>query len=210
MDISRHTTAVSPWKNLPDKRLAIEGLVAFLFIYCNQECFRSLNTQMPTPIHDFFATSVSNTVDARLREIGQQDDEAGRFAINIRSGGTSRILMKGSTKQGGVPQDETRLWERCPDGQFQHRQAALPGVVIEVSYSQDGKDLEKLAWEFIWRSNGDIKAVVGFDLNQTKASTVSLWRPTYTTRRGRAGVVLDMVTCVAAQVSEPLSLSGQC
>ncbi|TWU77387.1 hypothetical protein ED733_006087 [Metarhizium rileyi] len=55
------------------------------------------------------------------------------------------------------------------------------GVVIEVSYSQDGKNLRKLAQDYILYSNGDIKTVVGIDLNYAgKESTISLWRPEYT------------------------------
>ena len=52
-------------------------------------------------------------------------------------------------------------------------------MVLEVSYSQDGKNLKKLACDYILRSNGDIKAVIGVDINDGKESTVSLWRPNY-------------------------------
>jgi hypothetical protein len=68
---------------------------------------------------------------------------------------------------------------REPDGQFQHPDAAYPRVVLEVSYSQDGKNLKKLACDYILRSNGDIKAVIGVDIKDKKESTVSLWRPNY-------------------------------
>jgi hypothetical protein len=54
-------------------------------------------------------------------------------------------------------------------------------VVLEVSYSQDGKNLRKLAQDYILYSNGDIKVVVGMDINYGgRDSTVSLWRPKYT------------------------------
>jgi len=68
---------------------------------------------------------------------------------------------------------------READGQFQHQDAAYLGVVLEVSYSQDGKILRKLASDYILRSNGDIKSVIGLDINYVRASTVSLWRPNY-------------------------------
>lgn len=48
-------------------------------------------------------------------------------------------------------------------------------MVVEISYSQDGKNLEKLAQDYILYSNGDIKAVIGIDINYGgKESTVSL------------------------------------
>lgn len=69
---------------------------------------------------------------------------------------------------------------RQPDAQFQDKDTAYPGVVVEVSYSQDGKDLAKLAQDYILYSNGDIKAVIGLDINYGgRESTVSLWRPKY-------------------------------
>ncbi|KAK3372711.1 hypothetical protein B0H63DRAFT_454015 [Podospora didyma] len=59
-------------------------------------------------------------------------------------------------------------------------------VVLEVSYSQqDGKDLQKLASDCILRSNGDVKAVIGVDINYgQESSTVSLWRPNHVEEEG--------------------------
>lgn len=75
-----------------------------------------------------------------------------------------------------ITKDDVAL-RRQPDAQFQHDRAAYPGVVIEVSYSQDGKDLDKLAWNYIQGSNGDIKVVIGIDINLgASPSTISLWR----------------------------------
>ena len=72
--------------------------------------------------------------------------------------------------------------EHQPDSQFQHREALFPGEVLEVSYSQDPKTLERLAWDYIQHSNGDIKAVIGIAINYKDSqapSTVSLWRARY-------------------------------
>ena len=55
--------------------------------------------------------------------------------------------------------------------------------MVEVSYSQDGKELLKLAEDYILGSEGNIRAVVGIDINpkgKGMASTISLWRPKLT------------------------------
>jgi hypothetical protein len=82
-------------------------------------------------------------------------------------------------KPDGSSGDAHWATRRDPDGQFQHKDAAFPGVVIEVSYTQDGKNLRKLARDYIWGSNGDIKVVIGIDINYGRESTVLLWRPKY-------------------------------
>jgi len=70
-------------------------------------------------------------------------DSGADFAARIASWGCARIFLKEDypdrDSQG------TRVFHRRePDAQFQHRDAEYPGVVLETSYSQDGKDLKKL------------------------------------------------------------------
>lgn len=101
----------------------------------------------------------------------------GEFASRIESARSSRILLRERTSETGEICYPLR---RQPDEQFQYRSAAYPGVVIEVSYSQDGKNLRRLAQDYILYSNGDIKLVIGIDINDAKDCTVSLWRPRYT------------------------------
>ncbi|KAF5244006.1 hypothetical protein FANTH_7919 [Fusarium anthophilum] len=74
------------------------------------------------------------------------------------------------------PRDLKEMLCRQPDGQFQYRGAPYPGVAFEVSYSQDGKKLTRIAKEYINYSNGNIKAVVCIDINNATESTVSLWK----------------------------------
>jgi hypothetical protein len=59
--------------------------------------------------------------------------------------------------------------------------AKYPGLVCEIVCSQSGKDLDEAAWDYIPHSNGDIKAVVEFQLGESKGkeARVSLWRPRY-------------------------------
>lgn len=146
---------------------------------------------MPAPVHDIFSTSVASEIYKKLQAIAaEHHGRDGVFAAQIVNGGSSRILLE---------TEEEKPLQRHPDAQFQHPQAAFPGVVVEISYSQDGKDLEKLAWEYIQHSNGDIKAVVGIDINYgVKPSTVSLWQPEYAQEEGEE--ILDVQTEIAYQV----------
>ncbi|KAK0655458.1 hypothetical protein B0T16DRAFT_397019 [Cercophora newfieldiana] len=137
-----------------------------------------LTIRMPSPVHEFFKSLLAHHIQDQLKRIAEQGDEAGKFAAGIKDGCSSRIFLQENVSEEGlgVPEQVVR---REPDGQFQHPDAAYPGVVLEVSYSQDGKNLKKLAYDYILRSNGDIRAVIGVDINDAKESTVSLWRPNY-------------------------------
>lgn len=135
---------------------------------------------MPSPVHDFLATSIAREIDKQLQLLGERLDAVGIFATQIANGGSSRILLRENFTEEEVAKAQGIPLQRQPDAQFQHWEAMYPGVVLEISYSQDGKDLDKLAWQYIQHSNGDIKAVIGIDINYGgKESTVSLWRPRY-------------------------------
>lgn len=137
-----------------------------------------LATRMPSPTHEVFSRSLAKHLQDQLDKIARREDEAGRFASNIISGGTARILLQEETSGRG---ESSRPRRRQPDEQFLHKDATYPGVVIEVSYSQDGRDLRRLAQDYILYSNGDIKLVIGIDIiNEDKECTVSSWRPRYT------------------------------
>ncbi len=72
-----------------------------------------------------------------------------------------------------------------------------------ISYSQDGKDLDKLAWQYIQGSNGDIKAVVGVNINYGGSeSAVSIWRPDYYREEGDDVDTLSVVRDVDYEVRD--------
>lgn len=76
---------------------------------------------------------------------------------------------------------------RDPDSQFKHENAKFPGVVIEVAFSQSqkdgGKDLGKLAEQYIVESSGNIKTVLGISVayGSTKKAMISTWSPKHGT-----------------------------
>jgi hypothetical protein len=152
---------------------------------------------MPTPVHEFFAVSVANEICDHLREVASNNNATGEFAARIANGGSSRMILKdGDTKLPVYPQRE-------PDAQFQHPDALYPGVVVEISYAQKGSDLRKLAWDYIMHSNGNIKVVIGIDINygDTKESTLSLWRSSYIKEEGEELDILEMSQEIKNQVT---------
>lgn len=68
---------------------------------------------------------------------------------------------------------------RSPDGSFRHINEQYPSIVLEVSYSQQRKDLAKIADDYVIGSGGDIAVVVGIDIDykNTTEARVMVWRP---------------------------------
>ncbi|KAH6712479.1 hypothetical protein BKA61DRAFT_692488 [Leptodontidium sp. MPI-SDFR-AT-0119] len=131
-----------------------------------------LSVRMPTPVHDFFTASVADEISKQLEGISHRGDSSAEYSARIANGGCARIFLKKDNPDGG-----TRVVHRRePDAQFQHRDAEYPGVVLEVSYSQDRKDLKKLAWDYIQYSNRGIKVAIGIDIkySNTKEATLSV------------------------------------
>ncbi|KAL7904309.1 hypothetical protein GGI35DRAFT_202664 [Trichoderma velutinum] len=127
-----------------------------------------LDIRMPSAVHEFFCAAFLNEISCQLSLISEKPGPAGEFASQIKNGGSSDIHL--TTENGGP-------FQRQPDGQFQHAEADYSGVVVEVAYSQDWESLERRAWEYIQGSDGDIKAVIGIEINRVrKLSTVTLWR----------------------------------
>lgn len=156
--------------------------------------------RMPSAVHDIFSASLANEVTNQLRSVGKTDPSTAHFVSQIVSGASSEIDLNGSNPGGSGPQ-----LSRQPDQQFQHKKAVFPGVVVEISYAQDGKHLGKLAQSYILESNGGIRAVVGIDINSrgSQPSTVSLWRASLSSPAGKPretvlkmDPILDAVVCL--------------
>jgi hypothetical protein len=65
-----------------------------------------------------------------------------------------------------------------PDASYAIRTLTLPGLLIEVSYSQNRKELKARAYDFILETGCRIRMVIGIDIEygNTKAATYSVWR----------------------------------
>lgn len=103
---------------------------------------------MPSAIHVFAVNALSKRISDWLSATAEGGDQAAEFAAEIANGGSARISLDDVSDDESQPSKPVR---REPDAQFQHRGALYPGVVIEVSYSQDGKSLRKLAYDYILR-----------------------------------------------------------
>ena len=111
---------------------------------------------------------VRKELELQLETVARGHGPSAEFARCIECWSSSTITF-----------EESEYDKHDPDTQFGHSQAQYPGVIIEVSYSQKRKRLERLAEEYILGSNGDVRVVIGLDIEYrgSKKGTVSMWRP---------------------------------
>ncbi|KAI3563011.1 hypothetical protein IWW34DRAFT_860023 [Fusarium oxysporum f. sp. albedinis] len=81
----------------------------------------------------------------------------------------------------------------------EHHEARYPGVVVEVALTQDAKELRRIARRYIYYTGGQIKVVLGIDLNEDKESTISVWKPTFSSAQNGDGVGMDIEQVVQPQ-----------
>lgn len=123
---------------------------------------------MPTKLHEWVIHSVVKELRRQLRHLeGGQNPSAG-FAGAVDARGSPTLTFP-----------DPGYGRHDPDAQFQHLGAKYPGVVIEVSYAQRRKDLAIIAEDYILGSDGDIRVVIGIDIDYhgSKKGTLSVWRP---------------------------------
>ena len=122
---------------------------------------------MHSAVHEIFTAGVVKDIVDKVEAISSRSDDAGTFARDILNCGSTTITF-----------DDTEYGRHDPDASFSHSEARYPGVVVEVSYSQKRKVLERIAEEYILGSNGDICVVIGLDIEYSGTmATLSVWRP---------------------------------
>ncbi|KAI9735395.1 MAG: hypothetical protein M1818_006401 [Claussenomyces sp. TS43310] len=153
--------------------------------------------RMPTTRHESFSEQVSQATKAQLERIASGNDEAAKFAAQISCVRSGSIQLREFDSDDSIESDHPYI-QRQPDEQFQHEEAEYPGVVYEIACSQDGRDLDKAAWTYIPYSNGNIKAVVGFELGygKNKEARLSVWQPRYLREGEQVLEILDVETVV--------------
>ncbi|KAF5638956.1 uncharacterized protein FTJAE_5027 [Fusarium tjaetaba] len=57
---------------------------------------------------------------------------------------------------------------------------------------RNAKEFRRLAKRYIHHTDGQIKVVLGIDLNEDKESTISVWKPTFTPLQNGDGVEMDI------------------
>lgn len=126
---------------------------------------------MPSFIREKFACSVVREILSQLRSIASSERFTADFAQAIEYEGSASIEFDDG--------------KHDPDAQFRHSRARYSGVIIEVSYPQKRKDLARLADDYTLGSGGDIRVVVGSDIEyRGKKATLSAWRPRIRTNAG--------------------------
>jgi hypothetical protein len=150
--------------------------------------------RMPSAVHEDFIGSLESTIEkelANLANIVSTKDETTAAEIRrIRKSG-STTLQYTEPELDGSDQEATRepvVVRHSPDASFKHPIAGsqAPGLVVEVSYSQQSKKLSRLAESYIINSEHRIRCVVAVDITyippehkgsrKDKTATVSVWR----------------------------------
>jgi CO dehydrogenase/acetyl-CoA synthase delta subunit len=121
---------------------------------------------MPGKTHDRFVALFTRVFDEKLKRAATTP-KAEEFCKLIEPRLGSEINL--------ATQPPTKFY---PDASYAVMEQEYPGLVIEVSHSQNRKDLEKHAKKMIVMSDCEIAMVIGFDIDypNSKAVTYSVWR----------------------------------
>lgn len=141
---------------------------------------------MPSKIHDSVAFGFNTDITDWLKDVREgrakynggvcSDDNAIAIAQKIKAKGTGRIKF---------PAPDARYSDhKEPDLAFRHvcPVCKFPGLVVEVAWSQRKLELPPLAKNYIQKTNGDIRTVIGLNLNdvykegENRSATFSVWR----------------------------------
>ncbi|KAF5547499.1 hypothetical protein FNAPI_8528 [Fusarium napiforme] len=148
-----------------------------------------ISFRMPSKVHNLFVSMFGMAIYNKIREIGRRDRRAHVFTNSIDNVWSTRLSL--------IDGDET--WERQPDAQFEHCDSRYPGVVVEVALTQEPKEFRRFAKRYIYHTDGQIKVVLGIDLNEDKESTISVWNPTFTPLQNGDGVEMDIEQVVRSE-----------
>ena len=121
----------------------------------------------PTTIHEVVVDRINFSIQNQLRMIGETSGEATRQLIEDICGQRSRTIQLYHGNN-----------QREPDGQFVVKGSYFPGVVFEVTHSEDFISLRKKAEDLILKSKGNIQLMIGLETGykNKERSKVSAWR----------------------------------
>jgi hypothetical protein len=124
--------------------------------------------RMVSPFHEQMVADVIDSISAQLEKF-RYDPRVRTvdLAARIRRAGSSDISLPDGSKN-----------TKQPDCRYNHINCGVncsvyPGLILEVSYSQRQKDLEGLAREYIQKSGGAIRTVVGIKIDYLAPKTTS-------------------------------------
>ncbi|KAF5986987.1 hypothetical protein FBULB1_2193 [Fusarium bulbicola] len=128
----------------------------------------------PPTVHCFFVSFFGSAISDEILKIGHENLQARAFTESIANALSAPVFL--------IEGDDT--WEQRPDAQFEHDKAIHPG---------------RTARRYIYHSDGQIKVVLGIDLNEDKGSTISVWKPTFSPTQNDDVVDMDIGQVVQAQ-----------
>lgn len=125
-----------------------------------------------------------------MSRITSGKDEAAEFARGVQYNGLLWLHFPADEVieediRGGAGDEETKAMSKYdshkPDAVFKHWDAHWLGIVIEVSFSQKERMLKDLAKDYILGLDGNIRVVVGLDIEykQLRKATLLVWRPQF-------------------------------
>jgi hypothetical protein len=124
--------------------------------YTIKQSDRKILVRMPSRIHEGLIAYIEE------QSYRQLDKKSGQH-LKIEIGRSSRVLLHDGKQS------------RQPDTQYLDSED-VPRVIVEVAYTQSGKQGRKIARDYIFGTDGRVKRVYVCDLNRVgKASTISEW-----------------------------------
>jgi hypothetical protein len=117
--------------------------------------------RMPSPTHETFTQSLVSAIHVKLFLQGCQSQQVHDFIAKINTVGSAKVVLHHDDNAPGS--------HRQPDAQFPYKGVAFPCVVVEVAKSQDGRQLSKIAKDYIDCTMGPLKS--SYALISTKAAS---------------------------------------
>ncbi|KXS96921.1 hypothetical protein AC578_4223 [Pseudocercospora eumusae] len=131
--------------------------------------------RMPHAIHEQFVESLKKSIGDGLKRLAEtlRDDghcELADHVGKVYGGGSTTLEIKvPQLAEGTQKRLVGAIMKKSPDAIFHcdssdDKASILPPLVVEVSYSQEPKELSELAEDYIVDSNHKIRCVLGLDV----------------------------------------------
>jgi hypothetical protein len=154
---------------------------------------------MPSPLHNTLAGGIGHEISIQLGVFrNSPEPKTAELGRSISPTDDVDIEFHVAAK---------RFDRRNPDKTYTYTGCNFPGLVIEVAWSQRQLDLAGLAEEYIQRSEGSIRTVVGVNVEYRveAPATFSVWHAQVDKSNGEE--ILKVIETVENRVKYPLIAS---
>ena len=165
---------------------------------------------MTLEIHEYVAEKIGDAIAiqlAKFQEGSYSQTKTAELAKSIKSRGSALTHFPSRFSEHNDA--------KSPDKSYKHKDCKYPGLVIEVAWSQEQKDLPELAERYFQASEGGIQTVIGINLEynrkigppgcKAKPATFSIWH--MGPRKGgaikAALLKTEVVDCPSVQIHDP-------